>query len=153
MIRDDQHYMQHALGLAKQAALQGEVPVGAVLVKDDEVIAEAYNQPIALNDPSAHAEIQVLRKAGEQLKNYRLLDCTLYVTLEPCLMCVGAMVHARIKRLVFGAFDPKTGACGSVWSVLGPEKNNSLNHQISIEGGVLAEEAGALLREFFKNRR
>lgn len=150
MNQADQKYMQRALALAKQAAEQGEVPVGAVLVKGDEIVAEGFNQPIALHDPSAHAEMQVLRKGGEALENYRLIDTSLYVTLEPCLMCVGAIVHARVKRLVFGAFDPKSGACGTAFDVL---KESSLNHRLDVEGGVLVDKCGALLKGFFAKRR
>ncbi len=142
--------MQHALSLAKQAQEQGEVPVGAVLVKDNKVIAEAWNQPIAHHDPSAHAEIACLRKAGQLLENYRLPDTTLYVTLEPCSMCAGAMIHARVARVVFGAYDPKTGAAGSVFDVL---TNARHNHTIEVTAGVLAEKCGDVLRDFFRERR
>jgi len=146
----DQKWMTRALELAKKAESEGEVPVGAVLVFQDEIIGEGWNQPIRASDPTAHAEIEALRQGAVHLKNYRLLNTTLYVTLEPCVMCAGAMVHARIQRLVFGAFDPKTGAAGSVLNVLQDER---LNHRVTFEGGVLAEPASELLRSFFKGRR
>ena len=142
--------MQAALALAYQAQDEGEVPVGAVVVQNDTVVGRGYNRPIAGNDPSAHAEIMALRDAAKYLANYRLLDCTLYVTLEPCLMCVGAMFHARIHRLVFAATDPKTGACGSVVD-LPAEKR--LNHHLRVDAGIMAPEASALLRQFFAQRR
>jgi len=143
-------YLQRAIKLAKQAEFSGEVPVGAVLVYQDEIIGEGWNQPIGLHDPSAHAEIIALRQGAKTLKNYRLLNTTLYVTLEPCLMCAGAMVHARIQRLVFGAFDSKTGAVGSVFDVL---RTPELNHQIDIDGGILADECSDLLKQFFMKKR
>lgn len=143
-------FMQRALELAKQGAAAGEVPVGAVLVLNNEIIAEGFNQPIAQHDPCAHAEIIVLRKAAVVLRNYRLLNTTLYVTLEPCLMCAGAMVHARIERLVYAASDPKAGAVASKMQALG---QNFLNHSVKHEGGILAEECGALLTNFFRERR
>ncbi len=146
----DEHWMREALALAKQASEQGEVPVGAVVVCDDEVVGRGFNATIMDHDPSAHAEIRALRDAGRRQGNYRLPGCTLYVTLEPCVMCAGAMVHARIERLVFGAFDPKTGAAGSVFDLLPGTQHN---HQVSVDGGCLAEEAGALLRDFFRARR
>lgn len=142
--------MQHAIAQAKRAAASEEVPVGAVLVQDDQLIAEAFNQPIALRDPSAHAEISVMRKAAELCDNYRLPGTTLYVTLEPCTMCFGAMVHARIARLVIGADDPKTGVCGSAIDLANQE---FFNHKVSITRGVLAEECGQILKDFFKKRR
>ena len=143
--------MQRALELARAAESQGEVPVGAVIVSaDGELIAEAANGPIALNDPTAHAEVLALRQAGNSLRNYRLLGCTLYVTLEPCAMCAAAMVHARIARLVYGADDPKTGACGSTLDVLGAP---GMNHTIEVESGVLAAASAGLLKAFFQNRR
>jgi tRNA(adenine34) deaminase len=150
MTETDTEYMQQALNLARQAALNGEVPVGAIIVEDGEIIGRGSNAPIGLHDPTAHAEIQAMREAAQHLGNYRLVDCTLYVTLEPCAMCSGAMQHARIKRLVYGARDPKTGACGSVINLMGEPK---LNHHCEILGGVLAEECGAVLTEFFKQRR
>lgn len=142
--------MQQALALARAAAAGGEVPVGAVLVKDGQVIASGRNAPIAQNDPSAHAEIAALRAGAQALGNYRLDGCTLYVTLEPCAMCAGAILHARLERVVFGAADPKTGAAGSVLDVFAERR---LNHQTQVQGGVLAEEAGALLQDFFRSRR
>lgn len=145
-----EHWMRHALNLAAQAAAQGEVPVGAVLVKDGEVIGEGYNRPIADHDPSAHAEMVALREAGLSQSNYRLPDTTLYVTLEPCVMCAGAIIHARVRRLVFGALDPKAGAVSSVYDVLGEPR---LNHAVECTGGVLEEECGAILRDFFRARR
>ena len=146
----DQEYMQLALQLAKQAALEGEVPVGALVVHEGEIIGRGYNAPISRHDPTAHAEIQAMRNAALHLGNYRLVDCTLYVTLEPCAMCAGAIQHARIARLVFGAADPKTGACGSVIDLMNEDK---LNHHCITRGGVLAEACGGLLSEFFAARR
>ncbi len=147
----DEHWMHYAITLAKQAALQGEVPVGAVIVNNDQIIAEASNQPIQHNDPTAHAEILALRAAAQKLQNYRIVgDHTLYVTLEPCVMCAGAIIHARIQRVVFGAHDPKAGAAGSVFSVLGTDQ---LNHKVDVQGGVLAEQCSELLKGFFKARR
>jgi tRNA(adenine34) deaminase len=147
---DDIRWMTRALELARSAAAEGEVPVGAVVVRDGEVIGEGWNRPIAAHDPTAHAEIQALRAAAAHSGNYRLVDTTLYVTLEPCAMCAGAMVHARVRRVVFGAPDPRTGAAGSVFNLL---QAGQLNHQAEVCGGVLAEESGALLREFFQARR
>jgi tRNA(adenine34) deaminase len=146
----DVGFMRHALALSRRAAEEGEVPVGAVLVKDDRVVAEGWNRPIASQDPTAHAEIEALRAGAATLGNYRLIDTTLYVTLEPCLMCAGAIVHARVARLVFGAADPKTGAAGSVFDVFSSDR---LNHRVTVQGGVLAEECGAVLSEFFRMRR
>lgn len=146
----DTEFMQAALVLARQAEAAGEVPVGAVLVKDGAIIGSGWNHPIGAHDPTAHAEIAALRTAATALGNYRLLDTTLYVTLEPCAMCAGAMVHARVKRLVYGAADPKTGATGSVFNLVQAEP---LNHRLEVEGGVLAEECGALLKGFFAQRR
>lgn len=147
----DEFYMRRALELAACAEAEGEVPVGAVLVgPGGEVLAEGWNRPIATCDPTGHAEIRVLRAAGETVGNYRLPGTTLYVTLEPCPMCAGAMVHARVGRLVYGAADPRTGAAGSVFDLLrAPE----LNHRVEVAGGVLAEASGALLRSFFQSRR
>jgi len=142
--------MRHALRLAQRAEQLGEVPVGALLVKDDRCIAEGWNSPIATHDPTAHAELVTLRQAGAALANYRLPDTTLYVTLEPCVMCMGAISHARIKRLVFGAFDEKRGAVCNALSLSNAE---FLNHRISWEGGVLGEQCGDLLRDFFRARR
>jgi tRNA(adenine34) deaminase len=146
----DVAFMARALELAREAAAAGEVPVGAVIVKDGEIVAEGWNRPIGTCDPTAHAEIIALRAAGTALGTYRLIDTTLYVTLEPCAMCAGAMVHARVRRLVFGAVDPRAGAAGSVFNVV---QNPALNHRIESGGGVLAEECGTLLREFFAARR
>ena len=146
----DIHWMRRALELATLAAREGEVPVGAVLVKDGELIAEGRNRPIANHDPTAHAEIQLLRAAGKAMQNYRLSGTTLYVTLEPCPMCAGAIVHARVGRVVFAATDPRTGAAGSIYNIL---QSNELNHRCEVEGGVLAEESATLLRGFFRSRR
>ena len=146
----DTNFMQMALDLAKQAALNGEVPVGAIVVKDGVIIGRGSNAPISLHDPTAHAEIIAMRQAAKYLGNYRLVDCTLYVTLEPCAMCSGAMQHARIAKLVYGASDPKTGACGSVINLMNEPK---LNHHTEVLGAVLAEQCGAVLSEFFKHRR
>lgn len=142
--------MTQALECARRAARAGEVPVGAVLVAGDEVIAEGWNQPVATHDPTAHAEIMALRAGALRLGNYRLGDCTLYATLEPCAMCTGALLHARIARLVFGAWDLKAGACGSVLDL---PREPRLNSRIDVFGGVLIDEATALLKEFFENRR
>jgi tRNA(adenine34) deaminase len=146
----DTIFMQQALSQAHNAWALGEVPVGAVVVKDGEVIATGFNQPIGTHDPTAHAEIMALRAAATILGNYRLPGCELFVTLEPCAMCSGAMMHARLARVVFGASDPKTGACGSVVDLFAQEK---LNHHTEIVGGVLSEECSALLRQFFAERR
>lgn len=142
--------MWHALRLAQRAEQQGEVPVGAVLVQDNRCIAEGWNQPIQLHDPTAHAEMQALRKAGQAIKNYRLIDTTLYVTLEPCVMCMGAIAHARVRRLVFGAYDPKRGA---VCHALQLSDAPFLNHKIDWLGGVLQANCAELLTDFFKSRR
>lgn len=150
MFATDIEFMQQALELASLAANNGEVPVGAIIVKDGEIIGRGSNAPISLNDPTAHAEIQALRQAAMHLGNYRLIDCTLYVTLEPCAMCAGAIQHARFKRLVYGARDPKTGACGSVVNLMAEPR---LNHHCEVVSGVLAVECGALLTDFFKQRR
>jgi tRNA(adenine34) deaminase len=149
-VTDDQAFMLAALEQARQAQAAGEVPVGAVVVKDGEIIGAGFNAPISCHDPSAHAEMQALRAAGKALGNYRLPGCELYVTLEPCAMCVGAMLHARIARLVYGAADPKTGACGSVINLFAEAK---LNHHATLTPGVMAEECAALLREFFAGKR
>uniref|UniRef100_UPI004047A943 tRNA adenosine(34) deaminase TadA n=1 Tax=Polynucleobacter sp. TaxID=2029855 RepID=UPI004047A943 len=146
----DRQFMQQALEMARLAAKAGEVPVGAVLVRDGQVIASAFNQPITQHDPSAHAEMLALRAAAESERNYRLPGTTLYVTLEPCTMCAGAMLHARIDRVVFGAYDPKTGAAGSVLDVFSEKQ---INHQTEVHGGMMSEECGQLLRDFFKERR
>ena len=142
--------MALAIKQAKKAEALGEVPVGAVLVKDDMLVAKGHNQPISLHDASAHAEIQLLRLAGRVMQNYRLPGTTLYVTLEPCAMCLGAMMHARVSRLVFAAFDPKTGVCGSSTDL---SNEDCFNHQIEISGGVLEIESKKLLQDFFKSRR
>jgi tRNA(adenine34) deaminase len=147
---DDSVYMRQAISQARNAWALGEVPVGAVVVKDGEVIATGFNQPIGTHDPTAHAEVMALREAASVLGNYRLPGCELYVTLEPCAMCCGAMMHARLARVVFGASDPKTGACGSVVDLFAQEK---LNHHAAVTGGILAEECGALLKDFFAERR
>lgn len=145
-----ERYMGLALLEARKAWEQGEVPVGAVVVKDGEVIATGYNQPIGSHDPTAHAEIVALRAAAGKLGNYRLPGCELYVTLEPCIMCSGAMMHARLARVVYAAVDPKTGACGSVVNLFAEDR---LNHHTEVVGGVLAEEASSLLKSFFAERR
>ncbi len=147
---DDAYWMRHAMALASRAESFGEVPVGAVLVKDDAILSEGWNCPIARNDPSAHAEMVALRAGGQVLQNYRLLDTTLYVTLEPCVMCMGAIVHARVKRLVFGALDPKRGA---VVSALQLADVDFLNHRVEVTGEVLAAECSEQLKTFFKRRR
>ena len=146
----DHQFMQQAIEQAQLAAVAGEVPVGAVLVRDGQVIAKAFNKPIGNHDPSAHAEMLTLREAAKTGGNYRLPGSTLYVTLEPCVMCAGAILHARVDRVVFGAPDPKTGAAGSVLDVF---SSKQINHQTSVEGGVMSEECGQLLRSFFKERR
>lgn len=147
----DKKWMLHAIALAKKAEALGEVPVGAVIVNNDEVISEAYNQPIQNSDPTAHAEIIALRRLAEKIQNYRIVgDNTLYVTLEPCVMCAGAIIHARIKRVVFGAFDPKAGAAGSVFDVLGTER---LNHRVEVQGGILENECANILTSFFRAKR
>jgi len=150
MKQQDEYWMRHALALARVAWEQGEVPVGAVLVRNDQVIGEGWNRPIGQHDPTAHAEIMALRQGGKILENYRLLDTTLYVTLEPCVMCAGAMVHSRITRLVFGANDMKSGAAGSLVDVLG---HPGMNHQVELHSGVLADECAAMLSDFFRMRR
>lgn len=149
MIRESQ-WMDRALTLARYAEQQGEVPVGAVLVQENKIIGEGWNQVIQSHDPTAHAEIQALRQAGQHLKNYRLVDTVLYVTLEPCAMCVGALVHARISRLVFGATDPKTGAVQSALSLL---EAKHFNHRVVYQGGEQANACGQLLKNFFSQRR
>ncbi|WP_102795973.1 tRNA adenosine(34) deaminase TadA [Bowmanella denitrificans] len=143
-------WMSRALELAKQAWQENEIPVGAILVRNDQIVGQGWNRPIGSHDPSAHAEMLAVRQAGQAIGNYRLLDTTLYVTLEPCPMCAGLLVHSRIQRLVFGAADLKTGACGSVMDLV---RHPGLNHQLEVTGGVLAEPCGALLSDFFKWRR
>ncbi len=150
-LASDTGYMERALALARRAAEEGEVPVGAVLVSEaGQVVAESANAPIARHDPSAHAEVLVLRAAGAALGNYRLLDTTLYVTLEPCPMCAGAMVHARIARVVYAAADPRSGACGSVFDLT---QSTELNHRLEVTGGLLADQSSQLLAGFFSERR
>ena len=149
-MNEDEKWMQIAIQEATKAEEMGEVPVGAILVKDDLIIARAHNKPISTNDPTAHAEIQLLRAAGEELKNYRLPGTTLYVTLEPCAMCLGAIMHARIERVVFGAHDPKTGVCGSSENFM---EVSCFNHKIDLASGVLENESKQLLKNFFKSRR
>ena len=146
----DEAFMRMALSAAAEAQRLGEVPVGAVLVREGDVIAIGHNQPIIGHDPTAHAEIAALRAAAQKLGNYRLPGCTLYVTLEPCAMCAGAMMHARLARVVYGASDPKTGACGSVVNLFAEPR---LNHHTEVQGGMLAEECGTMLSAFFAERR
>jgi len=146
----DESFMRLALAEAEKALLAGEVPVGAVVVRGDEVIASAHNGPVGLKDPSAHAEILALRRAAEAVGNYRLAETTLYVTIEPCLMCAGALIHARVSRLVFGAQDPKGGAVVSLYAVLG---DGRLNHRVEVTGGVLGEACGEILSRFFREKR
>ncbi|HVE44016.1 MAG TPA: tRNA adenosine(34) deaminase TadA [Gammaproteobacteria bacterium] len=149
-LSEDTHWMQHALRLAAQAEAEGEVPVGAVLVLAGQAIGEGYNRVISANDPTAHAEVLALRQGALAVGNYRLLEATLYVTLEPCTMCAGAMVHARIKRLVYGAADERTGAIHSQAAVL---EQSFLNHRVCAEGGLLSAPCSEILRSFFKSRR
>lgn len=149
-VPEDEYWMRHALQMAKRAESHGEVPVGAVLVRGGQLLAEGWNQPIATYDPTAHAEIIALREAGRIEGNYRLPGSTLYVTLEPCAMCVGAMLHARVARLVFGARDPKTGAAGGVFDLAGDPRHL---HRMEVVGGLLEDEAALMLRAFFKARR
>jgi tRNA(adenine34) deaminase len=146
----DAQFMARAFELARTAETNGEVPVGAVIVKDGVVIAEGWNRPIGTHDPTAHAEIVAMRAAAQVLQSYRLLGTSLYVTLEPCAMCAGAMVHARVKRLVFGATDPRAGAAGSIFNIV---QHSALNHRMEVTGGILAEECSAQLRQFFIARR
>lgn len=146
----DEVFMREALGLARQAAAAGEVPVGAVVVKEGAVVGRGYNRPISSRDPSAHAEIVALRDAAARLGNYRLAGCDLFVTLEPCVMCAGAIMHARIARLIFGAADPRTGACGSIVDLFAEP---GLGHHTQVVGGVLSDAAAILLQEFFGARR
>ncbi|RJE77748.1 tRNA adenosine(34) deaminase TadA [Pseudoalteromonas citrea] len=149
-IEQDQYWMAKALEYADRAEQQNEIPVGAVIVKDNQIVAAGWNQSICNHDPSAHAEMLAVREAGKVLENYRLVDCTLYVTLEPCPMCAGLLVHSRLKRLVFGASDAKTGAAGSIMNIVNEPK---LNHQLDVTQGVLAEECAQKLSDFFKRRR
>ncbi|PAJ74155.1 tRNA adenosine(34) deaminase TadA [Pseudoalteromonas sp. NBT06-2] len=149
-IFDDEYWMHEALKLANKAESEGEIPVGAIIVKDNKVIATGWNRSINTHDPSAHAEMLAIREAGKVLENYRMLGCTLYVTLEPCFMCAGLLVHSRIERLVFGADDLKTGSAGSLMNLV---KHPDLNHQLDVTSGVLAERCGNKLSHFFKRRR
>ncbi|TDU31334.1 tRNA-adenosine deaminase [Panacagrimonas perspica] len=147
---DDERFMTQAIGLARQAADAGEVPVGAILVRDGQIIGQGWNRPIGTHDPSAHAEMIALREAATHSANYRLPGTTLYVTLEPCAMCAGAIIHARVQRLVFGAADPKAGAVHSLYDLISLPR---LNHAVAWQGGVLEAECGELLRAFFRARR
>lgn len=149
-MKNDAYWMKQALELARQAEAGDEVPVGAIVLKGDEVIGRGCNQPIGSSDPTSHAEIMAIREAARYENNYRLPGATLYVTLEPCAMCAGAIVHARIDRVVFGAYDPKSGAAGSVFDLL---PNNSFNHQPEVTGGVMEEQCSEMLKAFFKKRR
>lgn len=149
-IEQDIFWMKHALSLADKALQQGEIPVGAVVVVDNKVVGEGWNQSITLHDPSAHAEMLAIRQAGQSLQNYRMVDATLYVTLEPCPMCAGLLVHSRITRLVFGAADYKTGAAGSVMNLL---LNQQLNHQVKVDGGIEEQQCGEKISAFFRLRR
>jgi tRNA(adenine34) deaminase len=148
---DDAYWLQHALNLAQKAQAQGEVPVGSVIVDaNNTIIGEGYNCPISMHDPTAHAEIVAMRAAAQTLQNYRLLNTTLYVTLEPCIMCAGAMVHARVKRVVFGTSDPKAGAAGSICNIFALQ---SLNHRVEYTADGLVEPCSAILKQFFRERR
>lgn len=149
-VATEEQFMRRALDVARAGGAQGEVPVGAVVVLDGEIIGEAFNAPITHHDPSAHAEIRALRAAAQRVGNYRLTGASLYVTLEPCAMCAGAMMHARVSRVVFGTTDPKTGACGSVVDLFSDIR---LNHHAEVIGGLLADECAELLRNFFRDRR
>jgi len=146
----DVDFMHRALELAQRAALDAEVPVGALLIRGDEVIGEGWNRPIMSQDPTAHAEVVALRAAAQRLRNYRLEQTTLYVTLEPCAMCMGAVLNARVSRVVFGAWDPKAGACGSIIDL---PREPKLTHRVDVFGGVCSDESAALLRDFFESRR
>lgn len=148
--KKDLHWMRLALELALRARDQGEVPVGAIIVKDGEIIGRGWNSNITLSDPSAHAEIVAMREAGRHIGNHRLVGCTLYVTLEPCCMCAGAMVHARLERLVYGADDPKTGAAGGCFDILADERHN---HEVKVDGGCLQKECSEQIRDFFRAKR
>ena len=147
---NDTYWMGKALELAHKAEQAGEVPVGAVIVKDNQLISEGWNQPISSHDATSHAEIMAMREAGIKLNNYRLIDTTMYVTLEPCSMCVGAMIHARVSKVVYGAAEPRTGALGGAFNLL---EANQHNHLFDVESGVMAEESSVLLQKFFKSRR
>lgn len=147
---NDEYYLRHALDLAKKAESSGEVPIGAVVVYKNEIIGKGFNNPISTNDPTAHAEINAMREAAHHIKNYRLKDTTLYVTLEPCAMCVGAMIWARIDRLVFGAFDTRSGAVTSAFDLMDSQKHN---HRVEWQAGILEMDCSSLLKNFFKNKR
>ena len=149
-LEKDKHFMKAALKAAKKAWKNGEVPIWAVLVKDDEIISTGQNSPITSNDPTAHAEIIALREGGEKLKNYRLIDTILYVTIEPCTMCMGAIMHARVKKLVFGTFDPRAGAAGSLFDFT---IENKFNHNVEVKSGILESECRELIQDFFKQKR
>lgn len=150
VIHSDEHWMKAALQLAKKAEDSGEVPVGALIISNNEILAEGYNQPIAARDATAHAEIMAIRNAGLARENYRIPDTTLYVTLEPCAMCAGAIIHARISRVVFAAFDPRTGAAGSVYELL---QDSQHNHRVEVTSGVMEDASAEMLRAFFRSRR
>jgi len=149
-MNNDEKWMKIAISEANLATNEGEIPVGAILIQDGKLIAKAHNQPILNHDPTAHAEVEVLRKAGRKLKNYRLSGSTLYVTLEPCAMCLGAIMHARVERIVYGASDPKTGVCGSKTDLT---SESFFTHKVKVDGGVLEEENKEILQSFFKSRR
>ena len=149
-LEKDEYFMKAALKAAKKAWKNGEVPVGAVLVKNDEIISTGQNSPITDNDPTAHAEIIALREGGNKLKNYRLIDTTLYVTIEPCTMCMGAIIHARVKKLVFGTLDPRAGAAGSLFDFT---IENKFNHNVEVKSGILESECRELIQGFFKQKR
>ena len=149
-IEQDERFMRRAIELARDAEAAGEVPVGALIVRDDEILAEGFNRPISTHDPTAHAEMVALRAAAARIDNYRLTGTTLYVTLEPCAMCAGAMVHARVRRLVYAATDPRAGAAGSLFDLV---RHPALNHRLDVQSGVLADECATLLRGFFLARR
>ncbi len=148
--QSDEHWMAYAISLAEQAQQQGEVPVGAVIINNNNIIGEGWNQPISSSDPTAHAEIQAIRMACQHQQNYRLPDTTLYITLEPCLMCAGAIIHSRIARVVFATPEPKTGAAGSCFNIF---NENKLNHRVQCDHGILAQQSSQLLKQFFKARR
>lgn len=150
LVASDEYWMEQALALADKARAQGEVPVGAIIVRDNEIIGRGWNQPIVNHDPSAHAEIMALRDAGRTAANYRLINSTLYVTIEPCAMCAGALIHARIKRLVYGAKEPKSGVVASNLQYL---SQPFLNHQVEVKGGVCEEQCSAVISDFFRQRR
>ena len=149
-MQEPTNYMQRAIDLARQAEEAGEVPVGAVVVMDGAVIGEGWNRPISTHDPSAHAEIVAIREAASGMANYRLTNAELYTTLEPCVMCAGAIIHARIATVYYGAMDPRAGAAGSVFSILGTDK---LNHEVEVQGGIMQDECARLLKDFFKRKR